>query len=329
VIACLELLNEASQGLAPSAKPDASASELPEPKSAALRFARGRVILFVALSALPAIAVGLNWHSSSVRLPAARNMEQQPFGKRSGDDVSASWEAERKKNLARFTDADLQRMVDRLFVQDDPGRANFHGLLYADSRQLPFLLKALDDPRTSTVVFEKNGFDPLEMFPFGRICGLSDELAPVEAAKPLARYLDHPNPMFRRQAASLLASLSCAECLEPVKKALTDEDHGVREFTLGGLNRGLAQRQPDVGFLSGVFPVLTRRDIFPCAIHSYGRFLGPWTMKTLRFRARLFSRCWQNWNRSPVTPVKSPFMRRRWFFMPTMRMIDPRAGSGV
>jgi HEAT repeat protein len=256
VIACLELLSDACHGLAPPARPDARAPEMPEPKSAALRFTHGRVILFVALGALAAIAVGLNWHSGSVRLPVARNMEEQPFGKRSGDDLGASWEAGRKKKSARFTDAELQRMVDRLFVQDDPGRTNFHGLLYADARPLPYLLKALDDPRTSTIVFAPKGFDPIEMFPFGRICGLLDEFAPVEAAKPLARYLDHPDPMFRRKAASLLASLGCAECLEPVKKALTDEDHQVREATLGGLNRGLAQRQPDVGFLSGVFPVL-------------------------------------------------------------------------
>jgi len=214
------------------------------------------VILTVTVGAFAAMVVGVNWLSSRIRLPAARSVDQQPYGKRSGDDLRASWEAERKKESARFTDADLQRMVDRLFVQDDPGRANFHGLLYAGARPLPFLLKALDDPRMSTIVFDKNGFDPIETSPFGRVCSLLDNLAPVEAAKPLARYLDHPDPKFRCQAVSLLALIGCGDCLEPVKKALTDGDHELRELALSGLKGGLARQQRDEKFASGVFPVL-------------------------------------------------------------------------
>jgi hypothetical protein len=256
VTTCLEQLSDACHGWGPSDGPEEGAPYMRPSESPALRFGRGRVILTVAVCALAAIVFSVVWPSSGVWLPAARNMDQQPYGKRSGDDLRASWEAERKKESARFADVDLQRMVDRLFVGDDPGRANFHGLLYAGARPLPFLLKALDDPRTSTIVFDKNGFDPIEMSPFGRICSLLDNLAPVEAAKPLARYLDHPNPMFRREAASLLARLGCAECLEPVKKALADGDHQLREFTLIGLSRGLAQQQRDERFLSGVFPVL-------------------------------------------------------------------------
>ena len=40
------------------------------------------------------------------------------------------------------------------------------GLLYAGPRPLPFLLKALDDPRTSTLVFSRKGFDEIAMSPF-------------------------------------------------------------------------------------------------------------------------------------------------------------------
>lgn len=256
VATCLEQLSEACHGWGPSARPEASASGMRPSKSPALRFRRGQMILAVAVCALAAMVIAVTWPSRGVRPPAAWNMNRQPYGKRSGDELRASWEAERKRESARFTDADLRRMVDRLFVEDDPGRVNFHGLLYAGARPLPYLLKALDDPRTSTMVFEKTGFDPIEMSPFGRICSLLDDLAPAEAAKPLARYLELPDPMFRRGAASLLARLGCAECLEPVKRALADKDRQVRESALSGLSRGLGKRQRDEKFLSGVFPVL-------------------------------------------------------------------------
>jgi hypothetical protein len=214
------------------------------------------MILTVVVCALGAIVVAVRWPTNGIRLPATRNMNQQPYGERSGVELRTSWQAERKRESARFTDAELQRMVDRLFVEDDPGRANLHGLLYAGARPLPFLLKALDDPRTSTMVFSKTSFDAIAISPFGRICALLDDLAPAQAAKPLARYVDHPDPMFRREAASLLARIGCAECLEPVKRALADTDHQVREFTLIGLKRGLKEKQRDEKYLSGVFPVL-------------------------------------------------------------------------
>jgi Domain of unknown function (DUF4375) len=256
VTTCLEQLTDECRGCPPAARPMASAPEVRPSAAPVARRTRGWVILTVTVGAFTAMVVGVNWLSSRVRLPAARNLDQQPYGRRSGDDLRASWEAERKKESARFTDADLQRMVDRLFVEDDPGRVNFHGLLYAAARPLPFLLKAFDDPRMSTIVFDKKGFDPIEMSPFGRICSLLDNLAPVEAAKPLARYLEHPDPKFRCQAASLLARIGCADCLEPVKKALADGDHELREFALIGLNGGLERQQRDEKFLSGVFPVL-------------------------------------------------------------------------
>src|ERR1022692_4610 len=170
VTTCLEQLTDACRGCPPSARPVPSAREVRPSEAPVARRTRGWVILTVTVGAFAAMTVGVNWLSR--RLPAARNLDQQPYGKRSGDDLRASWEAERKKESARFTDADLQRMVDQLFVEDDPGRANFHGLLYAGARPLPFLLKALDDPRMSTIVFDKKGFDPIEMSPFGSICSL-------------------------------------------------------------------------------------------------------------------------------------------------------------
>jgi hypothetical protein len=64
-------------------------------------------------------------------------------------------------------------------------------------------------------------------------------------------------PKFRQQASSLLARIGCAECLEPVKKALADSNPEVRQFALLGLMGGLKAGQRDEKFLAGVFPALT------------------------------------------------------------------------
>src|SRR6266536_1487710 len=143
-------------------------------------------------------------------LSACRQIPQTPqqlHGERSHKDIRESWEAERKREASRFTDSDLQRMVDRLFTESDPDRANFHGLLYAGSRPVRFLIEALDEPRTKTTVFFREGFHLYRNSPFERICDLLAAVAPPEAAKPLARYLEHEDPAFRRQAAWVLGQI--------------------------------------------------------------------------------------------------------------------------
>jgi hypothetical protein len=184
-----------------------------------------------------------------------RQARQQIHGELSGRQVRESWEADRKKESSRFTDGDLQRMVDRLFIEADPKRANFHGLLWAGRRPVPFLIKALNEPRTwTTVFFDKDYLTGNS--PFQRICDLLDNTAPAEAAKPLARYLEHPDPEFRRQAATVLGNIGASDCLEPVKKALADKDREVRQFAMIGLMNGLERQQRDETFVPGIYLAL-------------------------------------------------------------------------
>jgi hypothetical protein len=262
VVECLENLNNACSGYAPAVPPEASTSEVRASKPPAPGIRRGQAVLAVIVCAILAISLAVRWTpaqwpSFGTRPGSARDIDEQPYGRRSGAEQRESWEAERRREAAHFTDADLRRMVDRVFIEDDPGRVNFHGLLYAGARPLPFLLKALDDPRTAATVFSKTGFDPIETSPFGRICALLDGSGPSEATAPLARYLDHPDRRFRQEAASLLARIGCVECLEPVKKALADSNREVRQFALIGLMRGLEDGQRNEKFLAGVFPSLT------------------------------------------------------------------------
>jgi HEAT repeat protein len=190
--------------------------------------------------------------------PACHQNRQAPrqiHGELRGRQLIESWEADRKLESSRFTDVDLQHMVDRLFIEADPKRANFHGLLWAGSRPVPFLIKTLNEPRTwTTVFFHKDCLTGNS--PFQRICDLLDNIAPAEAAKPLARYLEHPDPAFRRQAATVLGNIGVSDCLKPVKKALADRDREVRQFAMIGLMNGLERQQRDETFLRGIFPAL-------------------------------------------------------------------------
>jgi len=190
-----------------------------------------------------------------------RQASQELHGERSGKQIRESWEAERKRESARFTDAELARMVDRLFIEEDPNRANFHGLLWAGSRPVPFLIKALDEPRTWSTVFFREGFHPDGQSPFERICWLLDDTAPAEAAKPLARYLAHPDPKFRREAASVLGSIGTLDCLEPIKTALADPDLELREYAMMGLMHGV-ERQSET-FRHNIFVAIDAAQAAP------------------------------------------------------------------
>jgi len=184
-----------------------------------------------------------------------RQARWQNHGELSGKQVREGWEADRKREASRFTDVDLQRMVDRLFIEADPKQANFHGLLWAGSRPVPFLIKALSAPRTWTTVFLDKDY-LTGSSPFQRISELLDNTAPAEAAKPLARYLEHPDPAFRGEAAMVLGNIGASSCLEPVKKALADRDRSVRQRAMIGLMHGLERQQRDETFLHGIFLAL-------------------------------------------------------------------------
>jgi len=257
VMACLEQLTDAIRRHVPAHAPGIREVEAPVSDAREPRFSAGRVIVgAIACAVAVTMAVEL-WPRGASPFPAQRNTLQGPFGTISGNDQHAAWEAERKRESAKFTDADLERMVAQLFVREDRDRVNFHGLLYAGARPLPFLLRALDDPRTWNTVFEQNGFDPVEISPFSRICSLLTDLAPAGAVKPLARYLDHPDPVFRGTAAVLAARIGTVESLELVKKSLADPDRRVREMALIGVKKGLDHENRDEQLAAGVFAAVT------------------------------------------------------------------------
>src|SRR5215471_5819300 len=90
----------------------------------------------------------------------------------SGCHSSRDADAERpdfSKKERFYSDAELQQMVERLYVKEDPRRANFFALRSAGTRAVPFLIRALHDPRTRTATFADLKFDVSGTSPFVRI----------------------------------------------------------------------------------------------------------------------------------------------------------------
>ena len=172
----------------------------------------------------------------------------------SGDAVAERPDQSKKERF--YSDAELQQMVERLYVKEDPRRANFFALRSAGTRAVPFLIRALNDPRTRTATFADLKFDLSGTSPFVRIGQLLAETAPPGAVKPLTTYIDHPNTDFRAEAGYVLGRIGTADCLEPVRKALADREHHVREMTLIGVGNALKEERRDQAFLSGMQEVL-------------------------------------------------------------------------
>jgi HEAT repeat protein len=161
------------------------------------------------------------------------------------------------KRSTKLSDDDIKSMVDRLFTAPDGRGDNYRALYAVADRAAPYLVRALDDPRAWNIRPNRNNPKFWLEAPFERIAGLLRKTAPAAAAKPLRRYVDHPDSWFRGNAGLVLAKIGTVECVEPVKKALADREDRVREFTLGGLVEGMQSGRRNPDFLMPVFDAVT------------------------------------------------------------------------
>lgn len=151
--------------------------------------------------------------------------------------------------------SDIPTLVEGLFDPDD--EESYERLQFSRGAAVPALVDALDDPRTFSTKFEdaeeRSWNDPKSAF--ARICELLEPRLPVAAAKPLAKFVAHEDPEFRKKAAYLLGKIGTEECADAVRKALADEDEYVRSFAMMGVQHGLDDGRPMV--LRGeVFPAV-------------------------------------------------------------------------
>src|SRR5690349_11256756 len=118
------------------------------------------------------------------------------------------------KRSTKLSDGDIKSMVDRLFTATDGRGDNYRSLYAVADRAAPYLVRALDDPRAWNIRPNRNNPNFWLEAPFERIAELLRKTAPAAAAKPLRRYVDHPDSWFRGNAGLVLAKIGTVECVE-------------------------------------------------------------------------------------------------------------------
>jgi HEAT repeat protein len=154
-----------------------------------------------------------------------------------------------------ISDEEIQRMVDRLFVQKDED-FNLDRLRLVGAKAVPFLIKALDNQERASARFA-DGHAFGTGSPFERIVDLLEPIGPADAARPLAKFMDHEDDHFREQSAFALGNIGTAECIVPMLKALDDDDY-VRSYAMAGIQRGMEAKRCTPEFLDAMIPALTK-----------------------------------------------------------------------
>ncbi len=156
-----------------------------------------------------------------------------------------------------ISDTEIQQMVDRLFVAEDSD-FNYEQLELVGEKAVPFLIEALEDPRTAEIKFQEWSVSSRDLSTFGRICELLEPFGPVDAVKPLIPYVDHEDKDFRKQAAVALGNIGSTECIEPLLEGLDDDDDHIRTFAMYGIQRGISGSRCTREFLGAMFPAVTK-----------------------------------------------------------------------
>jgi len=180
-----------------------------------------------------------------------------PEDRRTGDEQSLTGREPQTDSKEGHNEA-LASMVERLFSKRDTD-LSLTILPIVGQRAVPYLIAALDDPRTATVTWEISwpqgmaGNSPLE-----RICILLEPFAPREAIGPLTRLAQSQNTEIRRVATKSLGNIGAAECVRPILQSLEDQVDDVRDAAMSGIAAALEAKRCDPTFIEAVFPAVTR-----------------------------------------------------------------------
>ena len=176
--------------------------------------------------------------------------------------VSTYEQAEReKRELQRlpdeFSDSDIQEWINRLFIEEeDPVSKRRIELLRTDA--LPFLVKALEDPRIGVVKFAQSNRAFTARSPLERIVLLLSRLRAYDAVPALVRLMEHRDSHFRRFAAKGLGSIGTPGCIAPMLRALSEKEDEVIQGALGGILAGSICGSGTPEFLDSMFPAIIK-----------------------------------------------------------------------
>lgn len=157
------------------------------------------------------------------------------------------------------TDAEIQRLVDRLFQRKAPDDDDELRLCAIGRRALPFLLRALEKPEKVAVKFGDAQNFVFPSSPLYRICQSVTRDHLPEIVEPLAKYLNHADSEFREDVARALGKLGARECIGPVLKALDDKDESVRRDAMYGVREAIKEKECAAELRAAVFPILEKQ----------------------------------------------------------------------
>ncbi len=153
-----------------------------------------------------------------------------------------------------LTDEEIGALVERLFVAELED-SHLELLQRTGQRAVPFLVKALDDPRIAKRFdTESIGRDA----PLSRVCRLVEPFDSAVVRKTLSQYLDHEDEIIRQYATETLANIGTAECIGPIVKALNDDNDSIRSSAMEGIRFGLEEKKCTDEFLQAVFPAISK-----------------------------------------------------------------------
>ncbi|MEZ6044696.1 MAG: hypothetical protein R3C11_03750 [Planctomycetaceae bacterium] len=157
---------------------------------------------------------------------------------------------------ANISPAEIQKMVNQLFVEED-FHFNYDKLELLGPKAVPFLTKALQNPKAAKR-FNPGAFKFTPDTPLQRICKLLEPHAPEVVLRGLSRYVDHSDNYVVKFVGGELGRLGQLECISPVLVLLNHEDDYVRSHTMNGISIGLRDNSCSAEFLQGVYPGLIK-----------------------------------------------------------------------
>lgn len=214
---------------------------------------KSAVIITLVICVLAIVAFLILRSRSGVTPGGFRDWVKNPDYKRAAEQYFAERDA--LKVPDDISQNEIQTLVDRLFMKEDED-FNLDKLKLVGDKATPLLVAALNSDRVFNSTFSEDGHVFDAKSPFERICDLLEETCPPAAAKPLARYISHPDDHFRKHAALALGNLGTDDCIDPIVELLGDEDDYVRSYAMMGIERGIDGDRCTDNFLKSVFPAL-------------------------------------------------------------------------
>lgn len=189
-----------------------------------------------------------------------RDWVKRPDYKRAvGQRMAADEEERRSLRVPEsIPEAEIGKMVDRLFVREDRNALNFSRLELVGAKAHSHLRRALADPRIAERFDGMGPWDGSPYVPLQRVAGLLRRIDEPLVVSALSAYVDHPDKEVRKVVAITLGEIGSTECGDAVVTVLGDPDDYVRSYAMMGIGRGVEAGRCTREFLDAVFPALAR-----------------------------------------------------------------------